>query len=130
MKRIEWMALGWLTLSAASWVQAQGIPTRPDTGANSMPVISPYLNMARGGNAAVNYYGLVRPQLDARNAIQQLQQHEFAPAASSAPIGNGAPNTAHPVQFMNYSHYFSTNMGAGLNGRGSGNQNGSPGLRR
>lgn len=35
------------------------------------PTVSPYLNLFRGGNAAVNYYGLVRPQQEfRRNDLQ------------------------------------------------------------
>src|SRR4051812_20971970 len=39
------------------------------------PTVSPFLNLGRGGsNAAVDYYGLVRPQMDANRSIGDLQQ--------------------------------------------------------
>ena len=39
------------------------------------PGVSPYLNLLRQGNSqALNYYGLVRPQVEFRSGIQQLQQ--------------------------------------------------------
>jgi hypothetical protein len=34
----------------------------------------PLLNLARGGNPAINYYGLVRPQLEFQQSIYGLQQ--------------------------------------------------------
>ena len=38
------------------------------------PPFSPYLNLVRpGGSPALNYYGLVRPEVQARQSIQNLQ---------------------------------------------------------
>src|SRR6476661_2750052 len=34
--------------------------------------VSPFLNLANGGNPAVNYYGIVQPQIDFRNQLTQL----------------------------------------------------------
>lgn len=39
------------------------------------PVFSPYLNMLRSGGPALNYYGLVRPQLDTAQQNQQFDQN-------------------------------------------------------
>ncbi len=38
------------------------------------PTISPYINLLRGGNVGLNYYGLVRPQQDFAMQNQQLGQ--------------------------------------------------------
>ena len=40
------------------------------------------------------------------------------------------PNSGHPVQFMNFSHYFNNNVGGGLSGRGAGGLSGPASLRR
>ena len=40
----------------------------------SSPTISPYINLLRGGNVGLNYYGLVRPQQDFAMQNQQLGQ--------------------------------------------------------
>lgn len=39
---------------------------------NPRPTFSPYLNLTRPGNVSTNYYGLVRPQLDANRNFQNL----------------------------------------------------------
>jgi len=63
------LALAGALLTAPA--QAQ-VPYRP--GGYLPPAYSPYLNLLRQGNPAINYYGLVRPQIDFRNQIQGLQQ--------------------------------------------------------
>jgi hypothetical protein len=89
-------------------------PVQPQT----RPTYSPYLNLARPGNAAVNYYGLVRPELEFRAAIgsmrQQLGTLAQEVAAPEEPLT--MPATGHPVQFLNYSRYF-MNLGAGRPGQ-------------
>ncbi len=52
-----------------------GSYSRPRT--NNYPTVSPYLNLARPGQAATNYYGIVRPQVEANQAFQQIQQGTF-----------------------------------------------------
>jgi len=126
MKRIHCFSLGLLVLVMTSSAHAQGPYTRPLT--NSTPPVSPYLNLTRGGNSAVNYYGLVRPQMDAQRLLQQTQTGGGMPAGSGLTMD--MPNSGHPVQFMNFSHYFNNNVGAGLSGRGAGQGNGPASLRR
>src|SRR5689334_4123182 len=39
------------------------------------PAVSPYINLLRSGSpAAVNYYGIVRPEFQFQNSLQNLQQ--------------------------------------------------------
>ena len=45
----------------------------PRTGYGG-PAYNAYNNLARPGGAANNYFGLVKPQMDASQAINQLQQ--------------------------------------------------------
>lgn len=74
------------------------------------PTFSPYLNLTRpGGTPALNYYGLVRPELQFRQSIQGLQG---AVSANQQMIGDlqtggtGLPVTGHATQFLNYGGYF------------------------
>lgn len=80
------------------------------------PAISPYLNLFRSGNPAVNYYGLVRPQVQFQNSLQQLQQQEqpFATFGFYQQPGVATlPTTGHATRFFNTSHYF-FNQGGGV----------------
>jgi hypothetical protein len=85
-------------------------PTPPRTAG---PAVSPYLNLLRrGSDPAINYYGLVRPQVDFRNSIQNLQQQVSAQAAGTGLEGQaaGLPPTGHAVQFMSYGGYFGRSL--------------------
>jgi hypothetical protein len=92
---------------------------------NPRPIVSPYLNLNRNGfgNTAVDYFGIVRPQIDNQRAIQQLQQqfqftqgqvgqlNQQQPADEMAPTGRALGG------YFNYSHYFPLfNRGAGSTG--------------
>jgi len=83
------------------------------------PTLSPYLNMFQSGNPAINYYGLVRPQIATSKSLQYLQQEitDQDQYLMNMPTQNQQgqmplPATGHPVQFMNYSHYFPMMRGA------------------
>jgi hypothetical protein len=79
---------------------------RPPVNPLVSPPLSPYLNLLRGGNPAINYYGLVRPQQDF-NAFLQAQQGLYAQPVVAAPTPNLQDLiTGHPAQFMNFSHYY------------------------
>jgi hypothetical protein len=87
------------------------------------PAYSPYINLLRNNNPAyVNYYGLVRPEVDFRSSIYGLQQ---GVAANSVGISSldaaaaGLPLTGHPTSFMNTSHYFLNRGGQGTPGPGA-----------
>ena len=115
MKRIllsSLALLAWLVLPAALF--AQGPYQRPQTNPYARPVFSPYLNLLRSGsNPAINYYGLVRPEIDFRNSINSLQQQVNAQyAATAGEETPGAIGTGHSTQFGNLSHYFNYQGGA------------------
>jgi len=83
------------------------------------PPISPYLNLLRAGSpTAINYYGLVRPELEFRSSLQILEQGLSTISAETAAQtpGGAPPPTGHPVYFDNQSHYFG---GAGASGAGA-----------
>jgi hypothetical protein len=96
-----------VTLFATGTAWGQGF-ARPGTVPFQRPVLSPYLNLARGGNTAINYYGLVRPQIDFTNSISALEQQ--VQSSQAAGIGgegeSAALVTGHSTRFFNYSHYF------------------------
>jgi hypothetical protein len=84
-------------------------------GRYTRPTVSPYLNLLRGGNTAVNYYDLVRPQLYFNNSIQQLRQDVTLNQQGIADVASAQalPVTGHPSTFLNYSGYFmSTGRGS------------------
>jgi hypothetical protein len=129
---------------AALLIAGSSVYAQPQIGSysppvtNPFPIISPYLNMNRTGTApAINYYGIVKPQMESQQAIQQLQQQyqmtqnnglarnpyasqnslsgEQEMAATGRPLGG----------YFNYSHYFPLYYRGG-NGGGTG----MPGIRR
>lgn len=110
------VALGTLGILGVSQARAQFGYSKPPTSPFSQPAVSPYMNLTRGGNAAINYNTLVRPQIDTGRALQQLQsqvndQQILMGQLGGTPTGFDAsaalPLTGHPVQFMNYAHYYS-----------------------
>jgi hypothetical protein len=102
----------------AMLILATGVQAQPPIGSytppqvNPNPAFSPYLNLNRGNNPAINYYGVVRPQVENQQAIQQLQQ-QFQGTQAMMP-GQGGPlatedigPTGHRLGgFFNYSHYY------------------------
>lgn len=84
-------------------------------GAQSTPYqrspVSPYINLTqRGTSPGINYYGIVRPELEIRGSIRQLEQRQ---AQTSQDIAtqqqtSALPPTGHPAYFMNESTFFMT----------------------
>src|SRR4051812_34825560 len=72
------VALAWLAAAVGPGAEAQFTYQRPQTNPFGQPAVSPYLNLNRAGsNAGINYYALVKPQMDTAKSIQQLQQYTF-----------------------------------------------------
>jgi hypothetical protein len=97
-------------LLCAGAVEAQ-VGNRPVTP--TRPTVSPYLNLTRQGNTALNYYNLVRPEFEFRNAYQSLQQQVRQNQTTIEEAG-GVPTTGHTTNFQNYSHYFGGQQGVGV----------------
>lgn len=109
MRTLQWsiIALAFITI-VNSTAHAQG-PNRP--GLNPYPTVSPYVNLLnnRGGNPAINYYGMVRPQFAFRGAVQQLQQGIQANQDAFVDLQTanaGYPETGHAAGFQTQVHYF------------------------
>jgi hypothetical protein len=121
------LALAWVAAAAGPRADAQFTYQRPQTNPYGTPAVSPYLNMVRAGtNPAINYYGLVRPQMDTARALQTLQQ-QYTFGVTNVPednAGNGLSITGHAVQFFNYGTYFPQGVAGRTGGVGAlGGQN-------
>jgi hypothetical protein len=116
MKKLALLLAAVVLLAPAGSVHAQGYtPYRQGYGAYSRPLLSPYLNMLRGGDPAANYYLGVIPEIDRRtnyarvrnnilNIEQQIEDQQAVPGspALTAPL----KSTGHPAVFLNTSGYF------------------------
>jgi hypothetical protein len=74
------------------------------------------LNLVRpGASPGFNYATLVRPQLNALNSIQQLNQQAWTNQQAITQLRDqpGVPTTGHVSAFMNYGGYFMNNTGSG-----------------
>jgi hypothetical protein len=116
MKRLTLTAAASLALLAilGGRVAAQvvGMPyVPPATSPFVRPVVSPYVNLALPGNPGINYYGLVRPQFQAMNAINQLQtqytalDQQLVTNQAAGVYGNPLV-TGHSSAFLNHYGYF------------------------
>jgi hypothetical protein len=86
---------------------AQPAVPRPQTNPYMPPAFSPFLNLRGGGNPAINYFGIVQPQLEFQQQLRALQLQQGAlGAAMDDPTGAALAQTGHPSQFGNYGHYF------------------------
>jgi hypothetical protein len=100
-----------LLLAGGAVVQAQAPVSRP--------TVSPYQNLYRGGNSPNrNYYDLVRPELDFRSSLQQLQQQNQATQQSISELQTpaGPLVTGHQAGFMTHQNYFQTHGNGGTGG--------------
>lgn len=100
-------------LAAAERAPAQVILPGPPQNPYLQPQVSPFLNINRGGNPAINYFGIVQPQMQTIQQLQALQMQQaqmlqlgmgmgpIDPAAAGA-----APATGMHPTFFNYGHYF------------------------
>jgi hypothetical protein len=84
------------------------------------PAVSPYLNLLNSGNPGINYYLLVRPEIEFRAranqleaALQNLEQRRGQPATGETEellrtlnIADPLRGTGHPVVFGDYYPYY------------------------
>lgn len=93
-------------------------PSRPEYARmRGRPTVSPYLNLLRGGSAPLNYYNLVRPQVEQYRGFQtqgyEIGQLNREVAEQGKTLNKAlrqeAPVrvTGHPSTFFDYSHYYS-----------------------
>ena len=78
----------------------------PRSAISSRPTFSPYLNLLRSGDGALNYYGLVRPEQEFRAANEQFQsqfdavQKKVDSLEKEPETGSNLRVTGHHVRFM------------------------------
>src|SRR5262249_23468152 len=87
------------------------------------PGFSPYLNLLRSGSSpAINYYGIVRPEITFGNSLYQLglqqnilqgQQTDLGNQQSALAAYTTLPATGHGTGFQTQNRYFMTNGGIG-----------------
>ncbi len=113
MKRLKWLSfasLAALAVVGASEVQAQGYRQAPGTPPPRTTPVSPYIRIAgqTGNTAAFSLYRDIRPELEWRNSVQNLQQQlNVTQSAVAAGEQSGKlPGTGHATQFMNLGGYF------------------------
>ncbi len=90
---------------------------RPGIGQPVNPPYSPYLNLLRRNTPTyLNYYGLVRPELEFRGGIQNLQGEVFTNQQGIADLRSRIGDmaiTGHPTRFLNTGNYFLSPTGGG-----------------
>ena len=103
-------ALAVAFLGTASPLWAQGYPFNPVT----RPAVSPYIHILRqGASPVVNYYGIVRPELQFRGAIAQNQLDIASNQQAISNFNPGPITTGHHAGFMTQWRYFmNTGVGA------------------
>jgi len=83
------------------------------------PPVSPYLNLLRqGSSSANNYYNRVRPQVDFRSSLQQLQQQAVTQQTAGVAEQAGLPVTGHRSSFFSEGRYYLNNFSGGVGGGG------------
>jgi hypothetical protein len=112
-----------LAVPAGAYAQGQSAPSyytppvvRPSLQQPTFrPPVSPYLNLLNGGsNPAINYYGIVRPELRFQTQSQQLSQQlrrlegEVEEVEARRPQRPADAAAGPPRYFFNYSHYYSS----------------------
>lgn len=97
---------------AAPAGQGRAQPQAPRVPLQAPPTFSPYLNLARRDSSpAINYYGIVRPQVATRNNLQSLQQQiamegQQLGGAGGGVVNSDLPITGQPAFFLNTGGYF------------------------
>ncbi|MBI1901909.1 MAG: hypothetical protein HYS13_12465 [Planctomycetia bacterium] len=79
------------------------------------PPVSPYLNLLRSNeDPAVNYYALVRPEIELRKSIERQAReiHDLQRFGGAAPGGARVLTTGHESYFLNLRSYFGSVSGA------------------
>jgi len=118
MKRFQPIALAAVLAIAAVDSQIASAQPRVPSGPVGPPVVSPYLNLLNGGgNPALNYFGIVVPQMQMQQQLTQLQQQQQLQTGRAGenaqdPL-NLLPSTGTVPVFDNTFGYFNRLNGAG-----------------
>src|SRR5262245_48744940 len=107
-------AIGFLCLLASGQTFGQGYipgpgmsPYQRPLAPYQRPAVSPYLNLLnRGAPAAINYYGLVRPQMEFRNSLYGIAQQQALGQQGISDLESSLDTSGHRSLFMNHQKYF------------------------
>lgn len=121
---LMFVAAGTALAAGSRYSPASAQPQAPVSPIQQRPTFSPYLNLLRGGSGsspALNYFGLVRPEIQFRQQGNMLQQQVLQNNQAIQGLNNelavGAdpslPITGRGASFGYYSHYFPALGGAG-----------------
>lgn len=109
-------------LTLTGLAHGQAVPSQPSSSFN-------YLNLTRGGNSAVNYYGIVRPNAFNQNALANMQQdYNSLTQSSTQSDPNSMRTTGHAATFMNFGHYY-PRLNPGGGGNAAARPSGAPSRR-
>jgi hypothetical protein len=111
-----------LILSGAANGQFPG-PPQPGQNPALRPPVSPYINILRSGNSpAINYYGVVRPEVNFSGSLFQLQTQQGLLANQQQDLVSytAVAPTGHAAGFMTQSKYYMRMGSAGAVGGGYG----------
>jgi hypothetical protein len=125
-----------LALCGTNTAQAQYNPFGGPYGpAYRQPAVSPYLNLLNGGNPGINYYTLVRPEIEFRQrasqlemAVQSLEQRRAAAVGEtedlirSLNLAEPLRGTGHPATFGDVYPYYNMRGAAGRPATGAGSR--------
>jgi hypothetical protein len=100
----QWLGLGALVVALAAGAGEAQAQYQPP----SSPVISPYLNLFRGGGSLTsNYFTLVRPQLDFQASLNQVQQQiQYGLQNTTVQAIDPGVTTGQVAGFMTHQAYF------------------------
>ena len=114
------LGVGLFVTLALSSRPAHGQPPGNAYYPSRQPAVSPYINLLRSGNnPAINYYGIVRPEIALRNNLLQLQGQQAATTTQQQDLAAALtlPPTGHVSGFQTQSRYFMTKGGQGTVGQ-------------
>jgi hypothetical protein len=130
MKQLVWgpLAAAALLVSGMAGQAPAQIPFgTPLANPYYRPPISPYLGLTLPGSTAINYYGIVRPQIDQLAALQQLQSQLGTTPGYPGGVNTGLLVTGHVSQFQDHWGYFQ-NWRTGTYGGGAAGLGLNPGV--
>jgi hypothetical protein len=106
------LAVGWWGAFAPGIAHAQ-----PPGSYTPPPGFSPYLNLLRTNvNPAINVYGLIGPQVNAANSIQNLQYQQFYAASQQQALANSLLPTGQGAGYQTQGRYFQNQRTGGVGG--------------
>lgn len=120
---------GMVLVIAVPWqecmAQGRSVAGQRLSGPASRPTFSPYLNLLRDGNPVNNYYGLVRPQQDFQQNLDQVQRNfrqvrqEFdrIERDGTRKTQDRQRRSGHRAQFMSDLHGGATSVGQDVSQR-------------